>query len=198
MLWPLWLECANNAGLADQSLPQPPPLKQRHYVTALHCCYPGSNWPTLLLHHHGPSTSSRTELNVVRGTSKRMELCHCKGRIREFVTLEKRFIRGMGKGKRRRGGGAYPQVYSTVMFLMSSFSVVGQITWHNCQFNFSWIFLLLSRSFLAFIFSAKGTFFTAARLCWMVVVQSLDHWKDSHEKQGVSDGMVGRQKSWGW
>ena len=33
-----------------------------------------------------------------------MELCHCKGRIREFVTLEKRFIRGVVKGKMGRGG----------------------------------------------------------------------------------------------
>ena len=41
MLWPLWMECANNAGLADQSLPRPPPLKQRHYVTA------ALRWPCL-------------------------------------------------------------------------------------------------------------------------------------------------------
>ena len=58
MLWPLWLECANNAGLADQSLPQPPPLKQRHYVTALPVlhCYPESNWLLLPpLVHYPPS-----------------------------------------------------------------------------------------------------------------------------------------------
>ena len=72
-------------------------------------------------HYYCTTTSSYPELNVVRGTSERMELCHCKGRIREFVTLEKRFIRGMSKGKRRM---LYPQFYNAVMFLMSSFSVV--------------------------------------------------------------------------
>ena len=103
MLWPLWMECANNAGLADQSLPRPPPLKQRHYVTAalrwpcLHTVHCKLNCSTILgqIYPAGCTTIVLyTELSVVRGSSKRMELCHCKGRIREFVTLEMRSIRG--------------------------------------------------------------------------------------------------------